>query len=279
MHTPLADDFASLAVEHDFVPVYRRLLSDTLTPVTAFRLLDDGGPCCLFESVIGGEKVGRYSFLAANPVRRFSAKREQIEVTEAADGSTTRTTATDPLDAFRSHFHYRVARPEGLPPFVGGAIGYAGYDVVRYVEKLPNSPQDDRDLPDLDFGFYHTLCVFDHVDKTITVVSLADCRQANKAEQANQAYAQATQQVDQTITKLSDSSRRSAGPDEWNPDEWKLQSQANPLEVTSNFTREAFESAVLECVEYIRAGTSSRSYRAKGCRSKPMSIHLKSIAH
>ena len=68
MHTPSAIEFADLAVAHDFVPVYRRLLSDTLTPVTAFRLLDDGGSACLFESVIGGERVGRYSFLAANPV-------------------------------------------------------------------------------------------------------------------------------------------------------------------------------------------------------------------
>ena len=87
MHTPHANDFAELAVEHDFVPVYRRLLSDTLTPVTAFRLLDDGGPACLFESVIGGEKVGRYSFLAANPVRRFSATRQKIEVTELPGGT------------------------------------------------------------------------------------------------------------------------------------------------------------------------------------------------
>ena len=82
MHTPDAEEFSQLATENDFVPVYRRLLSDTLTPVTAFQLLDDGGPACLFESVIGGEKVGRYSFLAAGPIRRFSAKRNQIEVTE-----------------------------------------------------------------------------------------------------------------------------------------------------------------------------------------------------
>ena len=67
-HTPDLQQFASLAAEHDFVPVYRRLLSDSLTPVTAFQLLDDGGPACLFESVIGGEKVGRYSFLAVGPV-------------------------------------------------------------------------------------------------------------------------------------------------------------------------------------------------------------------
>ena len=126
MHRPSDHEFAELAIEHDFVPVYRRLLSDTLTPVTAFRLIDDGGPACLFESVIGGEKVGRYSFLAANPAGRFSAKGEQITVTHRGDDSTVRRTAKDPLHAFREHFHFRVAQIDGLPPFVGGAIGYAG---------------------------------------------------------------------------------------------------------------------------------------------------------
>ena len=107
MHTPDAQKFAELAIRHDFVPVYRRLLSDTLTPVTAFQRLDDGGPACLFESVIGGEKVGRYSFLAAGPIRRFAAKRERIEVTNLTDGSSETSTASDPLDAFRSHFHFQ----------------------------------------------------------------------------------------------------------------------------------------------------------------------------
>jgi anthranilate synthase component I len=244
MHTPDADDFARLAVEHDFVPVYRRLLSDTLTPVTAFQLLDDGGPACLFESVIGGEKVGRYSFLAA--------KREQIAVTETDTGAVTRTQATDPLDAFRSHFHYRVAHLDGLPPFVGGAIGYAGYDVVRYVENLPHAPQDDRDLPDLDFAFYHTLCVFDHVSKTITIVSLADCREVTATANAQVAYQAAAKQVDDTVAKLSSDARHK--PDEWNVEQWKLECESAPLEVTSNFSQAAFEQAVLECVEYIRAG-------------------------
>jgi anthranilate synthase component 1 len=252
MHTPDANDFAGLAVEHDFVPVYRRLLSDTLTPVTAFRLLDDGGPSCLFESVIGGEKVGRYSFLASGPVRRFFAKREQTEVTELARGTRTRSESPDPLDAFRSHFHYSVAPLEGLPPFVGGAIGYAGYDVVRYVEHLPDAPEDDRDLPDLDFAFYHTLCVFDHVDKTITVVTLADCREVASEADADAVYSRAFAQVDATIAKLSASTPHDTA--EWNPDQWRRQSQASPLEVTSNFSRQTFESAVAQCVEYIRAG-------------------------
>ena len=150
MHLPDENTFAKLAIDHDFVPVFRRLLSDTLTPVTAFRLLDDGGPACLFESVIGGEKVGRYSFLASGPTERFSAKGKQIHWTtnlDSDDPQTSTRDADDPLDEFRGHFHYQVAEVDGLPPFIGGAIGYAGYDVVRYVENLPDHGIDDRFCP------------------------------------------------------------------------------------------------------------------------------------
>ena len=252
MHTPSAQDFVRLALEHDFVPVYRRLLSDTLTPVTAFRLLDDGGPACLFESVIGGEKVGRFSFLASRPVGRFCARRETIEETAPGSATSTERQADDPLDEFRSHFHYSVAHLDGLPPFVGGAIGMAGYDVVRYVEHLPDAPQDDRRIPDLDFSFYHTLCVFDHVEKTIFVVALADCRGVNDVAGAERAFAEAGSTIDTTINRLTASAPHLTA--EWNPDLWKQSSGAESLHVTSNFTREAFEDAVRSCVEYIRAG-------------------------
>ncbi len=253
MHTPDETRFAGLAVEHDFVPVYRRLLSDTLTPVTAFGLLDDGGPACLFESVIGGEKVGRYSFLASDPERRFVARGNLVEHSKT-DGSETQShQSANPLDDFRNHFHFSVAKLDGLPPFVGGAIGYAAYDVVRYVECLPDAPADDRQIPDLDFGFYHTLCVFDHVDKTITVVSLADCRGVTAASQSAGAFEAACRRVDRTIAKLTVANSNQA-PVEWCPDVWQKATADRPLEVTSNFTKESFESAVRTCVEYIRAG-------------------------
>ena len=244
MFTPNESEFSDLAVDHDFVPVFRRLLSDSLTPVTAFRLLDDGGPACLFESVIGGEKVGRYSFLAARPIKRFAARGEEITISDSPTF-----TAKDPLEEFRKHVHYKVAHFESLPPFAGGAIGYAGYDVVRYVEHLPNAPEDDRQLPDLDFSFYHTLCVFDHVGKTITVVSLADCRAVENAEQAHQAYASATENVDEAIERLT----RGVSHNTDEVIEVTVETK-NALGVESNFTRDSFKKAVLECVEYIRAG-------------------------
>lgn len=263
MHHPTPKEFAEQAVSHDFVPVYRRLLSDALTPVTAFRRLDrsdDGsspapGGACLFESVIGGEKVGRYSFLAAAPAMRFSATRTEITVTDFTGREPTqRFSDPDPLNAFRVHFQKRVAQCGDLPPFVGGAIGYAGYDVVRYVENLPDAPEDDRELPDLDFAFYHTICVFDHVEKTIAVVSLADCRDVTDAATADAAYRRALEDVDATIEKLGGPRSERIHPDPWDEDVWKAAVKETPLEVSSNFTRESFGQAVRKCVEYIRAG-------------------------
>ncbi|MEL6106470.1 MAG: anthranilate synthase component I [Planctomycetota bacterium] len=268
MHHPSPSEFAALAVAHDFVPVYRRMLSDALTPVTAFRLLDRQSPdqqtggvgapvgACLFESVIGGEKVGRYSFLASSPTLRFSATRNDVTVTDLTGQTKSETFQDpDPLNLFREHFQKSVATLEELPPFVGGAIGYAGYDVVRYVEELPNAPEDDRDLPDLDFSFYHTLCVFDHVAKTIDVVRLADCRGVSAPSDAAAVYSSACDEVNATIEKLgakdSDADLR---PATWDEATWRAEADEHPIEVQSNFTRESFCEAVRDCVEYIRAG-------------------------
>src|SRR5215217_3340980 len=161
-HFPDFETFSRLAAEADYVPVYRRVLSDVLTPVSAFHKLDDGGCACLFESVIGGEKVGRYSFLAVEPFKIAEARGNSLtiddftnlandEVELNPDGTatcmsvtfnsscTSRDETTNPLTMFRDLVkEIRVAKLPGLPPFVGGAVGYAGYDTVRYVEKLPN---------------------------------------------------------------------------------------------------------------------------------------------
>lgn len=264
MHHPAVDSFSELAQSHDFVPVYRQLLSDTLTPVTAFARLDQcdqqqgksATGACLFESVIGGEKVGRHSILAANPILRFSATRNLVTVTDLTGKTPDESFEDpDPLNAFRKYFHSTVADIESLPAFVGGAIGYAGYDVVRYVEHLPNAPEDDRQLPDLDFSFYHTLCVFDHVAKTITVIHLADCRDVTDAESAQQVYQDAVDQIESTIGKLTSTSPPTLpSANAWDESAWRQQASQQPLKIESNFTRESFCQAVEHCVQYIRAG-------------------------
>ena len=156
---PEFNKFLELSQDADLVPVYRRLLSDDLTPVSAFRKLDFGGTSCLFESVVGGEKVGRYSFLASDPFLQFQALGSHITVT--SDSGTEERDVVDPLEELRQQVRaIRTARLAELPPFTSGAVGYASYDAVRYVEHLPDPPSDDRGLPDLAFAFYDHMVVF-----------------------------------------------------------------------------------------------------------------------
>jgi len=166
------------------VPVYRRLFADGLTPLSAFAKIDSGAAACLFESVVGGEKVGRYSFLASDPFLRFEARGTLVTV--SGGGRDESFTAVDPLrELERRMAAFHTVRLPELPPFTSGVVGYAGYDTVRYVERLPDAPPDDRGLPDLSFGFYDHMIVFDNVTKAIDVVVLADVGDGKPACLAN----------------------------------------------------------------------------------------------
>ena len=245
---PAVNRFRELAASHELVPVYRHLLSDTLTPVTAFALLDDGHSSgCLFESVVGQERVGRYSFVAFAPRRTVRAFGHSVEIVEAG-GRTQRLEHEDPLDLLREMIgEPRVAELPGLPPFVGGAIGYAGYDVIRYVERLPDTPPDDRGLPDLEFGFYHTVLIFDNVKKTLFVVRLVEAAAAKEAGQLDEAYAEAEAELDRIVERLSRPQTRIRPAD-------AVLDAADSLTLQSNFTREGFCEAVRRCTQYIAAG-------------------------
>ena len=196
---PNRKKFSELCESYDAVPVFRRLLSDSLTPVSAFWRLDAGTDACLFESVVGGERVGRYSFLATDPHMRLVASGNSISIIRG-DQVETRV-VENPMEEFRKLIEsVRVAQLDDLPPFTGGAVGYAGYDVVRYVEDLPDSPPDDRGLSDMAFGFYDSMVVFDHITKTLTIVALARPDQFNSVELA---YDTAVARIEKTIRQLS----------------------------------------------------------------------------
>jgi anthranilate synthase component 1 len=256
-HYPDFDTFSKLASTADYVPVYRRVLSDILTPVSAFHKIDDGGSACLFESVIGGEKVGRYSFLAAEPFKIIEAVGHSISILETVEPHLDRkreltggefTADRNPITILRDEVHcVNVAKLPELPPFVGGAVGYAGYDTVRYVENLPDSPNDDRELPDLSFAFYDHMIVFDNVQKTAIVVALAKVDAGLKEPGYRKAYDDACRRVDSLVDKLS------MPTDSLAPADIEMGGDAQ-LKFESNFTQPEFEDAVRRCVEYIRAG-------------------------
>ncbi len=243
-HLPDYEAFCRYAQQADHVPVYRQLLSDTLTPVSAYCKLASVSASFLFESVVGGEKIGRYSFLGSDPFLQFEAYGNEVVLTQ--DGKTNRHHSEDPLAELGERLiDYRAIHIQGLPRFCGGAVGYAGYDVVRYTEHLPNAPEDDRRLPDLSFAFYDRMVIFDQINKTVLVVVHAPTHGDN----LRAAYDTACSRVDALCRQLQSGSADlqltdiSLGSRSTADGDWK-----------SNFTRDEFEAAVEKCKEYIRAG-------------------------
>jgi anthranilate synthase component 1 len=228
------------------VPVYRQLFSDTLTPVSAYSRIRSSTCSFLFESVVGGEQVGRYSFSGANPFLTISASGESvvIETDPSRTMEVPRTyTSQDPLGELEALLgrYPGVHLPE-LPRFIGGAVGYAGYDTVRYVEHLPNAPHDDRQLPDLVFSIYDLMVIFDHIQKTVLVV--AHVPVYGKVSLAD--YESACERIDLLVEKLSQ------------PDQLAI-ADVKPLGpvsegYTSNFSQAGFEEIVEKAKEYIRSG-------------------------
>lgn len=161
------------------VPMYRRLMSDSLTPVLAYRRLvrpdDRMAPSFLLESVVGGDRVGRYSYLGAQPAIQIIARGNEVRCINTVDPAQSRTYHSDnPLHEMNTMTaSWQLAAVEGLPDFTGGWVGLAGYDTVRYLEgeKLPSPPLDDRNLPDLHMGLYRQVVAFDHVQKTVLVIT------------------------------------------------------------------------------------------------------------
>ena len=210
-HSPDFDSFCRLSEGVQLVPVYRRLLSDMLTPVTALRRVDTGRCACLFESVVGGERVGRYSFVAAGPFFEFEARGNRITLTTLS-GDAPRSEqfdSDDPLEELKRQVNrWRSATLSELPPFCSGAVGYAGYDAVRYVEHLPDAPADDRGLPDLAFAFFDHMLVFDNITKTMTVVAMARLEEGKRSPaELQSAYQDACRRVDALVEQLATGAR------------------------------------------------------------------------
>ena len=263
--SPSFDRFEQLAAQYDLVPMYRRLLSDSLTPVSAFKLLDDGrSPACLFESVIGGEKVGRYSFIAVHPTGRVAAYGQQVTISQP--GVERQLVGVDPLETlWQSVSGKTVAEMPEIPALTGGAFGYAAYDVVRYVEDLPNAPSDDRQLPDLDFSFFDDLVIFDNINKTLYLVALVHCEAfANLSD----AWASGEARLDTMAKQLqgsvslldsadlppNDLSPSGILPGDVSSSDLLPGAQRRNIAAVSNFTRESFAQAIEKCTDYIKAG-------------------------
>ena len=214
----------------NLAPVYRSINADLETPVSAYIKVARPPYSFLLESVAGGERLGRYSFIGTEPYRvvKTGPGQERGEI--------------DPLIPVQEEMEqYRLIPVDGLPRFHGGGVGYLAYDAIRYFEpRVPPMPADPQGLPESVFMFADTLLVFDHLRHDIKVVS-----HIRLDGDVAAAYAAATAKIDRLVARL-------AAPLTLPPEKEPAAGPAPAVE--SNFTQPQYEAAVAKCVEYIYAG-------------------------
>jgi len=241
MHFPSENDFCRLAKNGNLIPVYREILADMETPVSAFRKIDDGLTSFLLESIEGGEKWARYSFLGCGPARVFRSRDDYYEVVFAGQVEQSGQCA-DPLSKLRELMAvYQPVEVEGLPRFFGGAVGYLGYDMVRFVEQLPDNNPRQIGGWDACFMLTERLLIFDNMRQKVKVVCNIHLQ---PEEDPKLAYQRARQQIAQMIKQLRRPLQSFTEPNDTDGKQ--------PLE--PNFAKEDFKAAVEQCKEYIRAG-------------------------
>jgi anthranilate synthase component 1 len=243
-------EFLKLSDQGTVVPVYRELSADTLTPVTAFlRLRRRGEPAFLLESVEGGERLGRYSFIGRGPFQRLWAKGQEVTLERGGEKHPQEGGFFKALA--RSVEGFRPVTVPGLPPLTAGAIGYVGYDAVRWIERIPDRHEPDVDLPDAEFRFYDTIVAFDHAKHRLCLVAdvLLEGPRPGRSG-LERAYAEAQERLDEIEEGLDRPVPRGEVPQPIQ----HVTSASVADGMRSNFTKVGFEAAVRRAREYIAAG-------------------------
>ncbi len=239
MHHPSKSEFLRLARKGNLIPVYREIVADMESPVSAYRKIE--GQCSfLLESIEGGETIARYSFLGSNPILTFTSKGTSIEISEK--GKKTKDTG-DPIAKLKELLSkYKPVKNPSLPRFHGGFVGYIGYDVVRFIERVPAKNPDDLNLADMYFLLTDTILAFDHVRRKIIVIS-----NALVEGDPGEAYDQAVSKIDKLVKKIEKPLK---------PSDVEMDTAQVPkkLEIKSNVTKKEYEEMVEAAKEHIRAG-------------------------
>jgi len=246
---PSPKDFLTLSQKGNLIPVYREILGDLETPVSAyFKIANKAKYSFLLESVEGEEKVARFSFLAKDPELVFQSKGRNAEILQLNDKGTTHgqlKVIETPLSFIREIMsQYKLVAVNGLPPFCGGMVGYIGYDTVRFFEQLPHQTHDDLYLPDIVMILAKNLIIFDHRNHKIKIVSCVHLDPKSTARQKRKLYQKAVNTIDHLIAELN------------TPLSVEHDSPAKPahLNVRSNFTESQYKNIVAKAKERIKAG-------------------------
>jgi anthranilate synthase component 1 len=242
MIRPDYKEFARLSRGATLVPVAKSISADLLTPVSAFLAVAEGEPdAFLLESVEGGEKIGRYTFLGVRPFLRLESRGAEITIERGRSKKAERRTGNI-FDVIKELLQqHRPAAMEGLPPFTAGAVGYCAYDIVRQLENIGEHAANDLDVPDCLLMFFDRVLAFDHLRHQIHIVASADVtREAPKA-----AYERAVKDIARIEKQLATG---------WKPAHWRKTSTKSKLKVKARTPKARFLESVRRAKEYIAAG-------------------------
>ena len=244
---PSFKEFKRLAKKGNVIPVYKEILADLATPVSAFLKIDDNNYSYLLESVESQKNVGRYSFLASSPSLVFESKEKRVTFIRFSNGyksSRSYQCSRSPLDELKKFLaRFKFVPVKGLPRFCGGLVGYMGYDMVRFFENIPDKNFDDLNTPDCVFMLSDTFMIFDHVNRKIKIVSNV-LLEKKSLPYLKKSYEIAVKKINSLIRKLE-------RPIKFRPEPKVLNRR---LEVTSNIRKKDFEKMVMKAKEYIRKG-------------------------
>lgn len=236
------DEFRAYAKQGNLIPLFREILADQDTPVSAFAKIDHGPSAYLLESIQGGEKWARYSFLGSGSPLVIYEDRGDLCVKKGSDRRRIPSRGA-PLDRLREILEtYRPVTVPDLPRFVGGAVGYLGYDMVRTFEDLPFRRKEHFDIPDFAFLLTETLLIFDNVSQKIKVVANAHVKSPSERDICS-AYRDATGRIEAMIARIRRPLRRV-----------KPRRRRSPIRFTTNMSKADFEKIVSRAQEYIKAG-------------------------
>ena len=240
MVEPDFKSFCALAAQGNLVPVWRVLTADLETPVSAYLKLAEGREhAFLLESVEGGERIGRFTYIGTDPFLVLTAEGDEVEIREGGEVTRSRADVFAVLKELTQRF--RPAGTDGLPPFSAGAVGYAGFDLVRLVEpRVPAFREDDVNAPDAVFMFFTSVVVFDHVKHQVYLVANA---RIGAGTGLDEAYREACAEVDVLEARLGKRVPLPNGP-----------RPRGDLELRSNIGKQAFCAAVDKARQYILAG-------------------------
>jgi len=244
MLKPGLQEFKKKAGQGNLIPVYKEIIADLETPVSAYMKIGHGSYSFLLESVEGGEKWARYCFLGCDPSLIVRIKDGQVTVRNNAGEEEKTLAGNNPLVELKKILaRYKPVPTKGLPRFTGGAVGFIGYDAVRFFEELPDRTTDDLNLPDALFVITDTLLIFDNVGQTIKIVSNAFVENGN----SKAAYRRAIEKIESIENKLRQSIPKSRVSENRDGD-------AVPPRFESNFAKEDYKKAVLKIKKYIVEG-------------------------